>query len=318
MPHHYLPPKYLLGCHVQTIYPALWMPSPSPHFDREVWNTPDGDIIALDWLSYKAEQPLLVLFHGLEGSSQSHYAKRIMAHAEQLGWNGVVVHFRSCGGLDNLKPRSYHSGDSAEIDWILRRLRKEHLGSIHAAGVSLGGNALLKWLGEQEDDAQAIIDKAVAISAPVSLPTTGHVLGTGFNMVYTKLFLKTLKPKALALIAKYQLDFDTQAIQNCKTLWQYDNLFTAPLHGFKDAHDYWQQSNSRPFLNKIQLPTMLINAQNDPFLPAKDLPLAHEVSPMVERVFPQQGGHVGFAGKHSKTGQDWLPSRIFEFLRAHK
>ncbi len=331
----YRAPHWLPGGHLQTIYAAAWMPLPQVQYRREQWDTPDGDFIELDWLENQwlenqrpdvrsrdnhgignaAEQPLLVLFHGLEGSSRSHYALRLMSALRQKNWRGVVVHFRDCGGTPNRLPRSYHCGDSAEIDWILRRLRATHHGKLYAVGVSLGGNALLKWLGEQQDEARHIIDKAATISAPIALPTTGRVLGTGFNRFYAALFLKTLRPKALAMIARHKLNHDAAAIRQTRNLWHYNSLFTAPLHGFKDADDYWEKSDSRPFLRTIMLPTLLLNARNDPFLPEQDLPGADEVSPFVIRDFPQHGGHVGFVGNMANSRQDWLPERILCFLQ---
>lgn len=315
----YLAPRWLPGRHLQTIFPAAWMRLPPVQYRREQWQTPDDDFIELDWLLPEAPagQPLLVLFHGLEGNSRSHYALRLMAALQHKGWRGVVVHFRGCGGTPNRLPRGYHCGDSAEIDWIMRRLRASNPGPIHAVGISLGGNALLKWLGEQRQTASGIIDKAVAVSAPVALPTTGHVLGHGFNRFYAWLFLKTLRPKALAMIAKHRLDFDSAAIAKVRNLWHYDGMFTAPLHGFRDADDYWQQANCRPFLTAIALPTLLLNARNDPFLPEQDLPDADEVSACVTRDFPKHGGHAGFVGDWNAaadSGSDWLAQRILFFL----
>jgi len=310
----YQSPFWLPGRHLQTIYPAAWLPLPTIQYRREEWATPDGDFIELDWLAGAADQPLVVLFHGLEGNSSSHYALRLMAALQEKKWRGVVVHFRGCGGKPNRLARGYHCGDSAEIDWILRRLRAAESGLVYAVGVSLGGNALLKWLGEQQQSAREVINKAIAISAPLALPTTGHVLGSGFNKIYARLFLKTLRPKALAMIARHQLAFDVPALQTVDNLWHYDDLFTAPLHGFASADDYWEQSNSRPFLKSICLPTLLINARNDPFLPQEDLPDANEVSDSVIMDFPAQGGHAGFTSNLSGKGVDWLPQRILCFL----
>lgn len=314
MQQDYRPPFWLVGRHLQTILPALCWPLPSLTYRREVWETPDDDFIELDWLDGEAEKPLVVLFHGLEGSSNSHYARRIMASLKRIGWQGVVVHFRGCGGEPNRLPRSYHSGDSAEIDWILKKLRGQHQGKLYAVGVSLGGNALLKWLGEQNSEAANFIDKAIAISAPLALPTTGHVLGSGFNLVYTWLFLKTLRPKALSMIARHKLNIAPESIKNAKTLWKYDDVFTAPLHGFNGVEDYWEKSNSRPLLQEIRLPTLLINARNDPFLPEKDLPLRHELPDNLELDFPAKGGHVGFASHFRNHHEDWLPKRVLRFL----
>lgn len=284
-----------------------------PHvsYRREKWSTPDDDFIELDWIDGPVTKPLVILFHGLEGNSNSHYAKRIMSAVQKQGWRGVVVHFRGCGGSANLLPRSYHCGDSAEIDWILKRFRQHEDSDLYALGVSLGGNALLKWLGEQQSQANCVILRAAAVSTSLDLPTTGKVLGLGFNRLYSRLFLKTLQPKALDLIKRHGLDFDTDSIMRADNLWDYDNLFTAPLHGFKDADDYWQQSNCRPHLKQIRLPTLLINARNDPFLPAENLPRQHDVSDCVRFDFPAEGGHAGFAINNS---DDWMTKRLLCFL----
>jgi len=311
----YRSPWWLSGQHLQTIYPATWMPVPSIAYRRERWSTPDEDFIELDWVDGPTSQPLVILFHGLEGSSASHYAKRIMSAVQQQGWRGVVVHFRGCSGEPNLLPRSYHCGDSAEIDWILKRFRQNEHGEIYALGVSLGGNVLLKWLGEQQSQANRVIDKVVTISTSLDLPTTGKVLGQGFNRFYSQLFLKTLQPKALALIKNHRLAFDTVGIMQADNLWDYDNRFTAPLHGFKDADDYWQQSNCRPYLREITLPTLLINARNDPFLPEANLPKQNEVSDYVRFDFPAHGGHAGFANKNA---DDWLTKRLLCFLSTNQ
>ena len=211
----YRAPPWLPGGNLQTLYPALLAPRPPVHYHRQRWDTPDGDFIDLDWTpgperaSKPADaRPLLALFHGLEGSSDSHYARALMHAAAQRGWQGVVVHFRGCSGEINRLPRAYHSGDSAEIDWVLRRLRSEHDGRLHAVGVSLGGNALLKWLGEQRGMAAGIVNRAAAISAPVDLHAAAAALERGFNMNYTRHFLATMKRKSLAKLQHHPGLFD--------------------------------------------------------------------------------------------------------------
>ena len=320
MPAAYRAPFWLPGRHLQTIYPAAWMRLPRVEYRRERWDTPDGDFIEIDWLQQAqapaANAPLLVLFHGLEGNSRSHYALRIMAGVRQRHGHGVVVHFRGCGGSPNRLPRGYHCGDTAEVDWILRRLHSRHPGPLHAVGVSLGGNVLLKWLGERGHEAAALVASAAAVSAPLSLPVTGHVLTRGFNRFYAWLFLRTLRPKALAMIIRHRLGIDGGALGKTRSLWHYDNLFTAPLHGFRDADDYWRQADCRPWLRHIVVPTLLLNARNDPFLPERELPAADEVAPSVVCDFPRHGGHAGFAGRHDAAEDgDWLAQRLLDFLQ---
>jgi predicted alpha/beta-fold hydrolase len=210
----YRAPGWLPGGHAQTIYPLLIRPDPLP-YHRDRWETPDGDFIDLDWnvvppASNGADtRPLLVLFHGLEGSSVSHYAITLMRAATAIGWSGVVVNFRGCSGESNRLPRAYHSGDSDEIDWILRRLRALcPTRPCYAVGVSLGGNALLKWLGERQAGAGDCLRAAAAISAPLDLTACGHHLARGFNRIYTQHFLRTLKRNAAEKLRRYPGLFD--------------------------------------------------------------------------------------------------------------
>jgi hypothetical protein len=192
----YTAPRWLPSGHLQTIYPATCIAKPAVAFRRERWDTPDGDFVDVDFVDGQPGLPMVVLFHGLEGSSDSHYSRALMAALARRGWSGVIPHFRGCSGEMNLAPRFYHSGDAQEIDWVARRLRARHTGPLFAAGVSLGGNALLRWLGESQHQAE-IIDAAVAVSAPLDLAAGGKALSSGFNLIYTRVFLQTLKPKCL-------------------------------------------------------------------------------------------------------------------------
>ena len=315
----YRAPAWLPGGHLQTLYAALLAPHARVRYFRERWETPDGDFIDLDWTAADharaGDQPLVALFHGLEGGSGSPYARALMAATHARGWAGVVVHFRGCGGELNRLPRAYHSGDSKEIDWILRRLKQGHAADICAAGVSLGGNALLKWLGEQRSAAATIVNAAAAISAPVDLMTSGDALGRGFNRVYTRNFLTTMRRKTRAKLALFPALCDRNRMLAAGTLREFDNVVTAPLHGYRDTDDYWTRASSKPLLRDIAVPTLMINARNDPFLPAAALPLAHELSPAVTVEFPATGGHVGFVTGAFPGRLDWLPQRILHFFQ---
>lgn len=329
LPHDYRAPRWLPGGHLQTIYAALATPCPAVAFRRQRWDTPDGDFIELDWVdspqtasvavapppNQTQSQPLLALFHGLEGNSSSPYARALMAAARDAGMRGVVVHFRGCGGELNRLPRAYHSGDSPEIDWILRRLRQAHGNApLYVCGVSLGGNALLKWLGEQNLSAAGIITAAAAVSAPVDLTAAGNALDAGFNLLYTRNFLRTMKRKALRKLEQFPGLYDREALLNAQTLRAFDDLITAPLHGYRDTDDYWLRASSKPWLTRIAVPTLLINARNDPFLPAAALPGAHEVSPFVQLETPANGGHVGFVSGRFPGHPRWLPHRLLRFF----
>lgn len=312
----YAAPSWLPGGHLQTIYPALCIRKPAVDYRRERWPTPDGDFIDVDFVDGLPGRPHLVLFHGLEGSSDSHYARALMARVQALGWSGAVPHFRGCSGELNHAPRFYHSGDAEELDWIVRRLARDWRQpgtSFFAAGVSLGGNALLRWLGESGHQAE-IIDAACAISAPLDLAGGGAALSRGVNMLYTRMFLQTLKPKCVRKLEQFPDLFDRERMLRARTLYEFDNVVTAPLHGFRDTDDYWHRASAKHVLNDITVRTLVLNARNDPFLPAQHLPRA--ASPYVTLDYPEQGGHVGFAVGGPPGKIDWLPERILGYLQA--
>jgi predicted alpha/beta-fold hydrolase len=303
----YRAPWWLPGGHLQTIFAAL-APAPRLAFRRERWETPDGDFIDLDWAepgARAADAPLLALFHGLEGSSASPYARAIAAQALAAGWRCVVPHFRGCSGELNRLPRAYHSGDSAELDWILRRL-----GASYAAGISLGGNALLKLLGEKGADIG--VRRAAAVSAPLDLAAAGRALDRGLSReLYTRMFLRSLKRKTFEKLGRQQISVDRARLAKARTFWEFDDTVTAPLHGFLGADDYWKRSSSAAWLAGIRIPTLVINARNDPFMPASVLDALGEVPPNVVLEFPHGGGHAGFPGDNR-----WLARRVVEFLSA--
>ena len=306
----YRAPWWLPGSHAQTVYPALCLRLPGPALRREIWTTPDDDQIAVDWLDGPAAAPLLIHFHGLEGSSASHYATALFRQLQARGWAGVVVHFRGCGGLPNRQQRAYHAGDSAEIDWVLQRLQNLWpQGPRFALGVSLGGNALLKWAGERGALASDYLQALVGVSIPFDLAAAGVTLDSGLNKrLYTHNFLQTLKQKARRLLDS-SVDW-----QQISTFRAFDDRVTAPLHGFAGVEDYWQRSSCKPWLSRIQLPSLLIHAENDPFLPATYLPHAEELGPNVEFLRLTQGGHAGFVSGRFPGNLDWLPKTACDWL----
>lgn len=314
----YPAPCWLPGGHVQTIYPAKFIPKPAVAYRRERWDTSDDDFIDLDFVDGKPGQPFIVLFHGLEGSSHSHYARALMAHIAALGWSGAVVHFRGCSGEPNRGPRFYHSGDAKEIDWILRRLapqvRERGANKFYASGVSLGGNALLRWLGESQHQAAGIVDAACAVSAPLDLAAGGAALSRGMNMLYTRIFLQTLKPKSLDKLRQFPGLFDRDTMMNARDLYAFDNIVTAPLHGYLNTDDYWKRASARYVLDDITVPTLVLNAKNDPFLPAEFLPSSASAAVRLE--YPEEGGHVGFSVGPFPGKLNWLPQRMVSFLES--
>jgi predicted alpha/beta-fold hydrolase len=339
-------PRWLPGGHLQTIWPALCARrhhGPPPRWRRERWTTPDGDFVDADWLvdgaasparpeaasaaaaltparaqpaatpavaTAPGERPLLVLFHGLEGSSGSHYCQAFADRARARDWALVVPHFRGCSGELNLAPRAYHSGDHAEIGWMLAQVRARHAGPVVAVGVSLGGNALLRWAEEAGHAAAAQAAAVVSICAPIDLAASGHAIGRGWNRwLYTPMFLRTMKPKALRKLAQHPGLFDRDRLLAARTLFEFDNVFTAPLHGFRDTDDYWRRASALPALGDIRIPALVLNALNDPFVPAACLPRALPPGSPVTLWQPRHGGHVGFPA-------GWPPGHVLDLPRA--
>lgn len=308
---NYTAPLWLPNGHFQTIYPAKCIPKPAVKFRRERWQTPDGDFVDVDFVDGRPGAPFVVLFHGLEGSSDSHYCRALGAELVARGWSGAIPHFRGCSGEPNLAPRFYHSGDAQEADWMLRRLRPMATGKFYACGVSLGGNVLLRWLGESQHSAE-FVDAAVAVSAPLDLARGGEALGRGFNRIYQRMFLETLKPKCAAKLAQFPGLFDLDAMHAARDLYTFDNIVTAPLHGYRNVEDYWDRASAKHVLEDITVPTLVLNARNDPFLPGQYLPQA--ASSHVVLDYPAEGGHVGFATGRLPGSLAWLPRRMIHFL----
>jgi len=311
---------------LQTIWPALYsrrVLGPHPHYSRERWATPDADFVDVDWLDDVAPtlpeaRPLLVLFHGLEGSSRSHYSEAFADFAQTHGMAFAVPHFRGCSGEINLAPRAYHSGDHEEIDWVLQRMRQRHTGPIVAVGVSLGGNALLRWAQEKGASASATVSAVAAVCSPIDLAAGGWAIGRGFNrLVYTRMFLKTMKPKALTKLAQHPGLFKREALLAARDLYAFDNVFTAPLHGFKNTEDYWARASAKPHLHTIRIPALVVNARNDPFVPSWCLPSQGEVGACVTLWQPRQGGHVGFPKGAPPGHVRAMPDEVGAWLTQH-
>ena len=342
----YKAPFWSPGGHLQTILASLLSKGPEVKYRRERWELSDGDFIDVDWAdaltknslfpnnnafnqikSFNLSEqhasdltlqktPVVVIFHGLEGDSQSQYAKSLMGAASAKGWHGAVIHFRGCSGEPNRLPRFYYAGDSQEINTMLTRVRSIYPDNpIYAVGYSLGGNALLKWLGEFGNNSMLNISKAVAVSAPIDLKASAISLDSGLNRIlYTPMFVDSMRPKALALSKRFPGLLDDKRINNAKTIHDIDNAVTSVLYGAKDATDYYRKNASKPFLKNITLPTLIINAKNDPFMPQQFLPTADEVSAYVTLDYQEQGGHIGFYSPFVSNQNSWLPNRIMEFL----
>ena len=319
----YQAPLWLPNGNIQTIWAPLFarrFQAEQPEFRRERWNTPDADFIDVDYLIRPSKlqgksKLLVVMFHGLEGSSASHYCESFADHATQHGYDFAVAHFRGCSGEMNLAPRAYHSGDYEEIAWILQRFKDGFKGSVVAVGVSLGGNALLRWAEEMEKSAAKVVKAVVAVCSPLDLAAGGRTIGVGFNrLVYTRRFLASMKPKAFKKYKQHPGLFNLQAIINAEDLYAFDNAFTAPLHGFKNAEDYWKRCSAKPHLHRIKIPALVINSKNDPFIPVSSLPKVKEVGSWVKLWKPEEGGHVGFTSGEFPGHLDALPHNVMQWF----
>ncbi len=308
------PAWWLPGPHLQTLWPTFSRRGKKKiALRRERVELPDGDFIDLDW-SEQTTGPIVLILHGLEGSVHSPYAKGMLQTLTKFGWRGVVMHFRGCSGEMNRLPRSYHSGETTDVASIMAHLRRrEPRTPIAALGFSLGGNVLLKWLGETGDQNPLIA--AVAISVPFELNKCADRLQQGFSRVYQRYLLRQLQEK---MISKFQVQPAPEpelSVKSLRTLRDFDNHITAPMHGFNSADDYYNRSSSRQFLKLIRVPTLVLQAKDDPFMTADIIPGSEELSPTVALEVTEKGGHVGFvAGRLPWRPLFWLETRIPLFL----
>lgn len=313
------PAWWCRGAHAQTIWGSLLRPVGRVTLRRERWDTPDGDFIDVDRAEGKPGAPTLVVLHGLEGSSRSKQVLGLLAAAQRKGWRGIGVNFRSCSGEPNRLRRSYHAGETSDLAWVIERLVREEPGSpVLCVGLSLGGNVLLKYLGERGDSAPAEVRAAAAISAPFDLARSAHALERGFSRTYMRRLVRSMKRKARAKLEKYPDLLDRKALEAARTLGEFDQAVTAPVHGFAGADAYWSACSSKAFLSGIRRPTLLINARDDPFLPADALPAAAAAAnPLLTADFPAHGGHAGFlSGPWPGHPVSWAQERTLRFLES--
>jgi len=306
------------GAHAQTIFARFFRPVPRLALSRQRLETPDHDFLDVDILEGKQTAPLAIILHGLEGSSQAPYVQSLLGQMWEKGWQAAAVNFRSCSGELNRLKKTYHSGQTDDLDFILDHFRKNKVfEKIVLVGFSIGGNIVLKWLGEQAAQAAHQIHKAVAISVPYDLAQSAQLMDQGFNReVYTRKLLSTLKPKALAKEKQFPGILDPLKVKRCKTFRVFDSEVTAPVNGFRDALDYWTQSSSARYLKQICVPVLLIHAEDDPFFPGKYLPYEQiRSSDYLHALVAPRGGHLGFvAGPWPWKQELWLEKRVMNFL----
>jgi predicted alpha/beta-fold hydrolase len=312
----YAPARFLFGPNLMTVFGPLFRRGPRVPVRRERWELADGDFVDVDRLDGPRDAPLLVALHGLEGSTSAHYMRGLLREAHSRGWRGVALNFRGCSGDENRLLRSYHSGETGDLNELITRVRSE-AERIVIAGCSLGGNVLVKWLGEQGGKVPPQIRAAAALSVPFDLHACADTLdGPGFwRFVYRTRFLRTLKKKSLLKESRFPEALDAARVRKARTLFEFDGAVTAAVHGFKSAPDYYAQCSSGPFVQLVEVPLLLLSAEDDPFIPPSTIPRRVPANVTLE-VWPK-GGHLGFV-----EGPPWRPRfyaerRAVEFLAAH-
>jgi predicted alpha/beta-fold hydrolase len=313
-------PWWLPGPHLPTVWGKMVRDVPMPPTRRERWDLPDGDVLSVERLDAPPGAPRLVLFHGLEGSTRSSYARALVWAARARGWGADFVLWRTCDGqVVNRVPRAYHSGASDDADVVIRRVAAEDPDRpLVLVGVSLGGNVLCKWLGEQGSDAPAQVRAAAAVSVPFDLARCSRQIEQGFARVYGRFFVKTLKAKTAAKLQRFPGLVDAEALAAVRTIWQFDDVVTAPVHGFSDAADYYARCSALRFLPDVRVPTLLLNAADDPFLPREildEVRAVAAVNPALHCQFPSYGGHVGFvAGPLPWRATYWMEELVVAWM----
>lgn len=310
------PAWWLPGPHLQTLWPTFCRrPIKTLSIENERLELQDGDFLDLAWVGKQQSGPIILLLHGLEGSVNSPYVQGMLNAIHQRHWRGVLMHFRGCSGEPNRLSRSYHSGDTQDFDRLVEVLKtREPQVSLAAVGFSLGGNVLLKWLGESKQNAS--LKAAAAVSVPYELHKASDRIQQGLSRFYEKHFLKCLDQRLAYKFILQPPPIELPPLSEIKSMWEFDEKVTAPLHGFTDARDYYSQSSSRQFLNKIQVPTLLIHSKDDPFMSPDIIPGSHELSECVKLEVTESGGHVGFISGHAPwRAHYWLEERIPDFLK---
>ncbi len=304
-------PRWLFNGHLQTIYPGLFRSLITLPFERERITTPDGDFLDLDWLRGNSRK-LVIVSHGLEGNSRRPYMLGMGRQFFTKGFDVITWNFRGCGEELNLKPIFYHSGATYDLETVIEHASVGY-DEVYLVGFSLGGNLTLKYLGEERERSSKI-KKAVGISVPLHLESSCIKISSGRNIVYANRFLKTLKEKVVKKAMVFPDAIPTGTLRKIKTLKDFDDHFTAPIHGFRDAHDYYEQNSAIYFLERIAIPVLILNAQNDPFLSEKCFPvrLARELD-QIWMEFPRYGGHVGFSPR-IRAEMYLSEKRAFEFI----
>lgn len=312
-PPPYRPPLPFRNPHVNTIVPSLFRTVPDVAYRRERVHTPDQDFLDLDWLTVGARRAAILL-HGLEGSAQRGYMRGMARTLARHGWDTVALNFRGCSGEPNRQLRFYHSGDTGDLDLVVQQMLARGYESIVLIGYSLGGNVVLKYLGERGRAVDPRIQAAITFSVPCDLAAGAVQMDRPQNWLYMQRFLRNLHAKIRAKMTQFPGEIDDEDYNRLRSFYDFDGRYTAPLHGFASAEAYWQQCSSRFFLRGIRVPTLLVSAEDDPFLPPACYPVAEaEANPWLRLEIPRYGGHVGFVDRNADD-QYWSEARTAAFL----
>ncbi|PWJ57181.1 hypothetical protein CLV98_108101 [Dyadobacter jejuensis] len=318
----YIPPYWLPNGHFQSIFPSLFRKVEGVNYRRERINTPDSDFLDLDWsLAQLPEEgsqpPLIILSHGLEGSSSSQYMLGMIKFLNQQGWDALAWNFRSCSGEMNHTYRFYHSGATDDLDLVVNHALAQGYKRIGLMGFSLGGNLTLKYLGEKGRNLDPHIEKALVYSAPLDLKACSLAMIAPRNKIYMYRFLKTLKPKVYEKARLFPREIDLNAYERVKTLYDFDHLFTAPIHGFNGADHYYTSCSSMHFVSEIAIPTLVVNAHNDPIVPIGSIPVPTlTANPHISFQSPAQGGHCGFRPARIVDDVYWSELHAYKFFES--
>jgi predicted alpha/beta-fold hydrolase len=310
------PAWWLPGPHLQTLWPTFCRrPIKNIPLEHERFELPDGDFLDLAWVGKEKKGPLVLILHGLEGSLHSPYAQGMLHAVHQRNWRGVLMHFRGCSGEPNRLPRSYHSGETKDLGILVNSLHERESNTPMAAvGFSLGGNVLLKWLGETAG--QNPLQAAAAISVPFELHNSANRIQQGFSRLYQRYFLKCLGRRLTHKFQNQTAPITLPAFSELKSMWEFDDKVTAPLHGFSSVQEYYSLSSSRQYLGSINVPTLLVQSKDDPFMTPDIIPEQHELPECVKLEVTEAGGHVGFvAGRVPWRVRYWLEERVPTFLQ---
>lgn len=318
---NFRPAWWLPGPHLPTIWGKMVRRRPPVHDRLERWTTPDGDHLTLVRMgTIRPGVPHLLILHGLEGKITAKYAHGMLALAGKLGWSGDMLMFRSCDGEVNSARRFYHSGETTDCDFVVKRLIAEHAGlRLVMCGVSLGGNVMLKWLGEQGDSVPKQLERAAAVSVPYDLEAGARFMERGIAPMYMRHFLKSLTVKTLKKLEIHPDLCDPGKLLAARSFWEFDDALTGPVHGFTGAHDYYERSSSIRFLDNVRVSTLLMNAWDDPFVPARILEQVRAIAkgnPNLHVEFSPRGGHVGWIAGNPWSHRYYMEERVVGWMAA--